>query len=75
MTASLLRRLHSQLGWKALGKRLFILHCSKAVTLLAFAAAMQHPGAVGWLLTGGWVVQGAAAKALPSLLGVSTAHF
>lgn len=46
------RRLHSQLGWNALGKRLVILHGSKAVALCAFAAAMQFPGAVGWLLTG-----------------------
>lgn len=49
-------RLHAQLGWRALGKRLLILHGSKAVALLAFAAAMQHPGAVGWLLTAGVVL-------------------
>lgn len=45
-------RLHAQLGWKALAKRLLILHGSKAVAVLAFASAMQHAGAVGWLLTG-----------------------
>ena len=49
-------RLHAQLGWKALAKRLLILHGSKAVAVLAFASAMQHAGAVGWLLTGKWAV-------------------
>jgi len=43
---------HAQLGWRALGKRLIVLHGSKAAWLLAGGAAVAQPGAVGWLLTG-----------------------
>lgn len=38
-------------GLAALLKRLFILHSSKLMALAVFWAAMQQPGAIGWLLT------------------------
>ena len=41
------RRLRAQLGLPAFFKRLFLLHASKLVALLAFAAAMQSPGGLG----------------------------
>lgn len=46
------RRLRAQLGVPAFFKRLIILHASKLVALLAFAAAMQAPGGLGLLLAG-----------------------
>ncbi|PRW58918.1 piezo-type mechanosensitive ion channel-like protein isoform X1 [Chlorella sorokiniana] len=50
------RRLHEQLGLRALAKRLVLLHGSKAVALAAFAAAMQQAGAAGMLLIAGVVL-------------------
>lgn len=44
--------LRAERGCAALAKRAIILHGGKLVALAAFAAAMQAPGAVGWLLTG-----------------------
>ena len=43
--------LSAQEGLPALLKRLFILHSSKLMALAVFWAAMQQPGAIGWLLT------------------------
>eukprot|EP00887_Chlorella_sp_A99_P004668 scaffold4.g4668.t1 len=68
MGAAALERkaLRSQLGLKALIKRALILHASKLVALLAFAAAMQAPGALGWALV-------AVVVALAPLLGAPAA--
>ena len=33
-------------------QRLLILHSTKLMALAVFFAAMQQPGAIGWLLTG-----------------------
>lgn len=43
--------LSAQEGLVPLLKRLFILHSSKLMALAVFWAAMQQPGAIGWLLT------------------------
>ena len=43
--------LSAQEGLPPLLKRLFILHSSKLMALAVFWAAMQQPGAIGWLLT------------------------
>lgn len=43
--------LSAQEGLAPLLKRLFILHSSKLMALAVFWAAMQQPGAIGWLLT------------------------
>ena len=43
--------LSSQEGVGPLLKRLFILHSSKLMAVAVFWAAMQQPGAIGWLLT------------------------
>lgn len=45
-------RIAKQWGSGALLKRILILHASKAVVILAFAAAMQIPSALGWTLVG-----------------------
>ena len=42
--------------WKAFVKRFLILHACKAVVVLAFAAAMQIPSAMGWILVMGIVI-------------------
>lgn len=44
------RKLQTQRGMLALISRFFILHASKLVQLMLFWAAMQLPGAFGWLL-------------------------
>lgn len=45
-------KLQGQLGLVPFVKRCLILHASKLVALLAFAAAMQGQSATGWLLLG-----------------------
>ena len=45
-------RLAKQWRFGALLKRVLILHASKAVVILAFAAAMQIPSALGWMFVG-----------------------
>lgn len=44
-------RLADQEGLGPLLKRMFILHSSKLMAWAVFWAAMQQPGALGWLLT------------------------
>jgi hypothetical protein len=46
------RRLAKQWGVGAFVKRCLILHASKLVVLVAFAAAMQDPSALGWCFVG-----------------------
>ena len=46
------KKLRQQLGLAALAKRCLILHSSKFVALLIFAAAMQSQTAIGLLLLG-----------------------
>ena len=46
------RRLANQRGSAALLKRFFVLHGGKVVALAVWWAAIQRPGAIGWLLTG-----------------------
>jgi len=46
------RRLASQRGSAALLKRFFVLHGGKVVAFAVWWAAIQRPGAIGWLLTG-----------------------
>ena len=46
------KRAQRQLTFTALCKRVLILHSSKLVVLAAFLAAVQQPGALGWLLVG-----------------------
>jgi hypothetical protein len=58
------RRLRKQLGAAALLRRLAILHASKLVAVLAFAAAMKRPGGLGWALVAGCVL-------FPPLLGTA----
>lgn len=48
--------LREQYGFKAFCKRATILHSSKAIVLVCFAAAMQTPGAIGAVLLLGTVV-------------------
>ena len=52
------RHLAAQRGLGALLKRAVVLHGGKMVALSVWWAAIQRPGAVGWLLTGahgeGW---------------------
>ncbi|KAK9863698.1 hypothetical protein WJX84_001768 [Apatococcus fuscideae] len=50
------KRAQRQLTFTALCKRILILHSSKLVVLAAFLAAVQQPGALGWLLVGGVVL-------------------
>jgi hypothetical protein len=45
--------MRAQRGVRALAARFLILHSGKLVALAAFGAAMQLPGLVGWVLTGG----------------------
>lgn len=44
-------KLRAQRGACALVQRAIILHGGKLVALAAFGAAMQAPGALGWVLT------------------------
>ena len=44
-------KLRAQRGACALFQRAIILHGGKLVALAAFGAAMQAPGALGWVLT------------------------
>ena len=46
------RRLENQRGSAALLKRFFVLHGGKVVAFTVWWAAIQRPGAIGWLLTG-----------------------
>ena len=46
------RRLAKQRGLAALVKRFFVLHGGKVVAFTVWWAAIQRPGAIGWLLTG-----------------------
>jgi hypothetical protein len=46
-------RLRAQRGLLPLAARFLILHSAKLVALAVFWAAMQLPGAIGWVLTGG----------------------
>ena len=46
------RRLANQRGLAALLKRFFVLHGGKVVAFAVWWAAIQRPGAIGWLLTG-----------------------
>ena len=46
------RRLANQRGAAALLKRFFVLHGGKVVAFTVWWAAIQRPGAIGWLLTG-----------------------
>ena len=52
--------LEQQASFGSLLKRLFILHSSKLMALAVFWAAIQQPGAIGWLLIGKYISQGQA---------------
>lgn len=46
------RALQAQYGVLAALRRLLILHASKLLAVVVFAAAIQHRSAFGWLLVG-----------------------
>ncbi|GAB4823805.1 hypothetical protein N2152v2_010851 [Parachlorella kessleri] len=60
------KRMAAQFGLWALFKRFLVLHAFKLVSLSCFGAAMQTPGAFGWLLVAG------AVAAAPVLGAVQT---
>ena len=49
-------KLRAQRGACAHIQRAIILHGGKLVALAAFGAAMQAPGALGWILTSGVII-------------------
>ena len=65
--------LERQASFGCLLKRLFILHSSKLMALAVFWAAMQQPGAIGWLLICKTIISSASSPLLRC--NITAIHF